>query len=401
MLRLTKLGPPAVVVAAAMAKRMRDMMARLEAGAETADTLMVGMGGTVAATEAAQSMAEATVMAINCRSQKKTMVQTALDNRTTAILRMIPWVLLISLVLGLGAIRTAFSQETGQKTFTSAAEAADAFDTAVQNHDEAAMQAILGPSSQDVISSGDPVADKKNQDAFANKYHTSHQFLATADGRTFLYIGDENWPTPIPLKQNGSQWYFDTEYGKQEILYRRIGFNELDVIRVCTAIVDAQRDYYAALHDGASQHQYAQNFHSTAGTQDGLFWEVKEGAQPSPLGPLVAEAASEGYHHHAAGSPPHPFHGYLYRILTNQGANAPGGAQNYIVGGKMIGGFALVAYPVLYRDSGVMTFIVNQDGQIYQKDLGPNTDKIASEMEAYDPDATWQSVNKATVASLK
>jgi hypothetical protein len=322
-------------------------------------------------------------------------------NRINAAARLALRILCVSLLLWPGGIRTAFAQESGQKTFASAAEAADAFDAAVQNHDEAAMQAILGPSSQDLISSGDPVADKKNQDAFASKYHTSHQFLTTADGRTFLYIGAENWPTPIPLKQNGSQWYFDTVYGKQEILYRRIGFNELNVIRVCTAIVDAQRDYYASLHDGAPEHQYAQNFRSTAGTQDGLFWEVKEGAQPSPLGPLVAEAANEGYHHHAAGSPPHPFHGYLYRILTGQGTKAPGGARNYIVDGKMTGGFALVAYPAIYRDSGVMTFIVNQDGQIYQKDLGPNTDQIAGEMVAYNPDSTWQPVNKATVASLK
>jgi Protein of unknown function (DUF2950) len=149
--------------------------------------------------------------------------------------------------------------------------------------------------------------------------------------------------------------------------------------KVCAAISDAQRDYYAALHDGASGHQYAQRLRSTAGTQDGLFWEVKAGAQPeSPLGPLVAEAASEGYQHHATGQP-HPFHGYLYRLLTSQGANAPGGARNYIIDGKMTGGFALVAYPVSYRDSGVMTFIVNRDGQIYQKDLGPNTGQTASE----------------------
>ena len=162
------------------------------------------------------------------------------------------------------------------------------------------MLAILGPSGQELISSGDRVADQSNQDAFATKYRASHQFVAAGDGRTFLYIGPENWPTPIPLQKNGSQWYFDTDYGKQEILYRRIGSNELNVIKVCAAIADAQRDYYAALHDGASEHQYAQKFRSTAGTQDGLFWEVKAGAQPeSPLGPLVAEAAIEGYQHHA------------------------------------------------------------------------------------------------------
>jgi len=327
------------------------------------------------------------------------MRQTIDGNRRSTTGRRVLQVLFVSFVLGLGIAPAALAQEPGQKTFSSAMEATDAFAAAIQNHDEAAMLAILGPSGQDLISSGDPVADKDRQDTFAAKYRASHQFAGAADGRTFLYIGAENWPTPIPLRQNGSQWYFDTNYGKQEILFRRIGSNELDAIKVCGAIVDAQRDYYGALHDGASEHQYAQRFHSTAGTQDGLYWQVKEGAQPnSPLGPLVAEAASEGYQHTAQ---PHPFHGYFYRLLTNQGANAPGGAKSYIVAGKMTGGFALVAYPANYRDSGVMTFIVNQDRQVYQKDLGPDTDRIAGAMAAYDPDATWQPANKATVAASK
>jgi len=292
------------------------------------------------------------------------------------------------------------AQEPGQKTFNSVTEATDAFAAAAGNHDEAAMLAILGPSGRGLVSSGDAVADHNKQNTFAANYHALHQYATAADGRTFLYIGPENWPTPIPLKKNGSQWYFDTDYGKQEILYRRIGSDELNVIKVCTAIVDAQRDYYNTLPDGTTVHRYAQRFRSTPGTQDGLYWEVKPGAQPpeSPLGPLVVEAALEGYQHHAPGQP-HPFHGYVYRLLTSQGANAPGGARNYIVDGKMTGGFALVAYPVSYRDSGVMTFVVNQDGQVYQKDLGPDTAQIASEMVSYDPDATWQPANKATVTA--
>jgi hypothetical protein len=329
------------------------------------------------------------------------MLQTIDSNRRSTTGRLALPVLWVSLVLGLGIAQAALAQEPGQTTFNSSTEATDAFAAAVQNHDEAAMLAILGPSAKDLISSGDPVADKDNRDAFVTKYRASHQFAAAGDGRTFLYVGPENWPTPIPLQKNGSQWYFDTDYGKQEVLYRRIGSNELNVIKVCAAIVDAQRDYYAAPHDGAPAHKYAQKFRSTAGTQDGLYWEVRAGAQPeSPLGPMVAEAAIEGYQHHATGQP-HPFHGYIYRLLTSQGANAPGGAKNYIVDGKMTGGFALVAYPVSYRDSGVMTFIVNQDGQIYQKDLGPNTDQTASAMAAYNPDTAWQPVNKATVAALK
>jgi hypothetical protein len=329
------------------------------------------------------------------------MLQSMDGIRSSTIGRLALRVLWVTLVLGLGSIQTVLAQEVGQKTFNSALEATDAFAAAVQSHDEAAMLAILGVSAKDLVSSGDPVADKNNEDAFVAKYRASHQFAAAGDGRTFLYIGPENWPTPIPLQKTGSQWYFDSDDGQQEILYRRIGSNELNVIKVCTAIADAQRDYYAALHDGATQHQYAQKFRSTAGMQDGLFWEVKAGAQPeSPLGPLVAEAAVEGYQHQANGQP-HPFHGYMYRLLTSQGANAPGGARSYIVNGRMTGGFALVAYPVRYRDSGVMTFIVNQDGQIYQKDLGDNTAQMASAMTDYNPDATWQPVSKGTDTALK
>jgi len=316
--------------------------------------------------------------------------------------RLAPRMMWVSLLIGLAGAPATWAQQPGQKTFSSVSEATDALAAASGNHDEAAMLAILGPSGQELISSGDPVADQKKETTFAANYRASHQFLATGDDRTFLYIGPENWPTPIPLRQSGSRWFFDTDYGKQEILYRRIGADELNVMKVLAAIVEAQRDYYGALHDGAAEHQYAQKFRSTAGTQDGLFWKVT-GSQPeSPLGPLVAEAAGEGYHHHTPGSvTPHPFHGYLYQMLTGQGANAPGGARSYLVNGKMTGGFALVAYPASYRDSGVMTFIVNQDGQIYQKDLGSDTEKIASEMVTYDPDSTWQAVSKATVADSK
>jgi hypothetical protein len=352
--------------------------------------------GTVAATAV-----EVVAMAIKRRDSHGAMVQLIVSNRRGARGWLALRVLSAGLVFGLGNAPPALAQAPGQETFNSAAEAADAFAAAVQNHDEAGMLAILGPEGKDLISSGDPIADRNKQDTFAVNYRALHQFAAAGAGRTFLYIGPNNWPTPIPLQKNGSQWYFDTAYGKQEILYRRIGSDELNVIKVCAAIVEAQRDYYATLHDGASEHQYAQRFRSTPGTQDGLYWEVKPGSQPpeSPLGPLVAEAASEGYQHHVGGQP-HPFHGYLYRLLTSQGANATGGARNYIVNGQMTGGFALVAYPVSYRDSGVMTFIVNQDGKVYQKDLGPDTAQIASAMMSYDPDATWQPANGA-VAQLK
>ncbi|MBF6570343.1 MAG: DUF2950 domain-containing protein [Candidatus Binataceae bacterium] len=306
----------------------------------------------------------------------------------------------ICIVLLFCGVPAARAQAPGQRTFGSLTKATDAFATAIQNHDEAAILAILGPSGKDLISSGDPVSDRNKQDTFTANYRASHQYAAASDGRTFLYIGPNNWPTPIPLRKNGSQWYFDTDYGKQEILYRRIGADELNVIKVCGAIVEAQRDYYNALHDGATVHQYAQKFHSTPGTQDGLYWQVKPGAQPpqSPLGPLVAQAAIDGYQLHATGEP-HPFHGYVYRLLTSQGSDAPGGAQSYIVNGKLTEGFAVLAYPISYRNTGVMTFMANQTGQVYQNDLGPGTAQIASAMTAYDPDETWRPVDKATVAS--
>jgi hypothetical protein len=329
------------------------------------------------------------------------MLLTRDDNRASAggwlTLKVALTGLLIGLVVGaFGASRPTFAQEPGQKTFNSPAAAADALAAAAKKHDKQEMLAILGHSGEGLIYSGDRVADKENSDRFVEKYHQMHRFVTTGSGRVFLYIGAENWPLAIPLQKRGAKWYFDTAYGEQEVLYRRIGSNELNVIKVCQQIVNGEQEYYAALHDGDSVHHYAEKFRSTPGMQDGLYWEVKSGEE-SPLGPLVAEAAGEGYKHrahHAAGHP-RPFHGYVYRLLTSQGPAAHGGAQNYIVDGKMTGGFALVAYPIRYRDSGVMTFVVNQDGQIYQKDLGPQTAQIASEMVEYNPDNTWQPVDES------
>ncbi|MBF6568893.1 MAG: DUF2950 domain-containing protein [Candidatus Binataceae bacterium] len=314
--------------------------------------------------------------------------------------RVLP-VLFVSLLIGLGGALSAFAQTPGQKTFSSPTEAADALAAAAQNHDEAAMLEILGPSAQDLISSGNQVADQKKQDFFARNYHASHQFAVASDGRMFLYVGPENWPVPVPLRKSGSQWYFDTAYGRREIRFRRIGSDELNVIKVCTAVVDAQRQYHSALHDGATESQYAQKFRSTPGNHDGLFWEAKSGKHSqSPLGPLVAAAAAEGYQPHAT-ERLHPFQGYFYRLLTGQGANAKGGAKGYLVDGKMTGGFAMVAYPARYRKSGVMTFIVNQDGEVYQKDLGPRTDQIVSAMSVYNPDDTWKAVKNVEAAKLQ
>ena len=396
-----------------IAAAAEDMSSRVDIVAETVRVVVAniaaGEGLTAVAGEHLMAavavepmLAEATDMGTKRRRQQETqMVQALPRNRENMAVAIASRAFCAMLLIALGSAPIAFAQEAGQRTFNSVTAATDAFAAAVRNHDESAMLAILGPSAKDLISSGDPVADRNKQDTFSLNYIGLHQFAAASDGRTFLYIGPNNWPTPIPLQKNASsQWYFDSDYGRQEILYRRIGANELNVIKVCGAIVEAQRDYYNAFHDGASVHQYAQRFRSSPGTQDGLYWDVKPGAQPpeSPLGPLVAQAAAEGYQHHTSDEP-HPFHGYVYRLLTSQGPNAPGGATNYIIDGKMTGGFALVAYPVKYRDSGVMTFIVNQDGQVYQKDLGPDTAQIATDMVAYDPDASWQPTNKATVTA--
>jgi hypothetical protein len=327
------------------------------------------------------------------------MLQVSNDNRKRAWRGLVVRLALIGLAIALSPCRSVFAQDPGQKMFSSPQDAAAALAAAMKDDSDQQVLAILGSSAQPLITSGDPITDKANRANFIKRYDQLHQFTAASDGRVFLYIGEDNWPTPIPLQKSGSQWYFDTAYGKEEILYRNIGSNELKVIRVCKAIAEAEHDYYAKNHDGSSVHQYTQKFSSTPGTQDGLYWQVSAGKQPeSPLGPLVAEAAAEGYPHQTARTE-RPFHGYVYRLLTRQGADAAGGAKDYIVNGQMTGGFAVVAYPVSYRVTGVMTFIVNQDGQIYQKDLGPDTDAIASAMSEYNPDSTWTAVAESETAS--
>jgi Protein of unknown function (DUF2950) len=322
------------------------------------------------------------------------MLQAIDDNRQSNRRRLALTLVLIGLAIGLSPCRAVFAQDPGQKMFGSPQDAAAALDAAMRDNSDQQVLEILGSSAQSLITSGDPVTDKANRANFVKRYAQLHQFTTAADGRVFLYIGEDNWPTPIPLQKSGSQWYFDTAYGKEEILYRNIGWNELKVIRVCKAIVEAEHDYYSKDHDASSVHQYTQNFSSAPGTQNGLYWQVKAGQQPeSPLGPLVAEAAAEGYSHQTA-RPQRPFHGYVYRLLTRQGANAAGGAKDYIVNGAMTGGFAVVAYPISYRVTGVMTFIVNQDGQIYQKDSGADTEAAASAMTEYNPDSTWTAVTQ-------
>ena len=278
----------------------------------------------------------------------------------------------------------AKAQQKGQETFSSADDAAKALVTAAQNNDDQAMLKILGPEGKKIISSGDPTQDAEAHANFAKRYEEMHRLVTEPDGTVSLYIGAENWPAPIPIVHKGNAWYFDTAAGEREILFRRIGRNEISTMHVCTELVAAQKDYYST-----QQGVYAEQIFSDEGQHNGLYWKAAAGEPQSPIGPLVASAVAEGYDKGKAG-PPTPYRGYLYHILTSQGKDAPGGAKSYIVDGKMTGGFAFVAYPAEYRSSGVMTFIVGMDGVVYQKDLGKKTEVIGKAMKEYNPDPSWQ-----------
>jgi Protein of unknown function (DUF2950) len=287
----------------------------------------------------------------------------------------------------------AVAQEAGQKTFASPQEASKALYDAAKAGDKAAVETVLGASSGPIITSGDPVADKKNSDQFLRRYEEMNRWGKETNGDQTLFLGAENWPFPVPLKKDAAgQWYFDTKAGVEEILYRRIGNNELAAIRVCKALAEAQSDYFAELHDGDTVHQYAQKFISDPGKQNGLYWKTAEGEPQSPIGPIVVYATGEGYG--KEGKKDEPFHGYFYRILMAQGADAPGGPKSYIVDGKMTGGYAFVAYPAEYRNSGVMTFVVNLNGVVFEKDLGPKTADLAKAITAINPGKTWRTVGE-------
>jgi hypothetical protein len=296
------------------------------------------------------------------------------------------------LMAAVALLVTASAQESGQKTFAAMPDASKALYDAVKSGDKSAMEAVLGASSAPILSSGDPVQDQKNADFFTQHYEQMNRWGKETNGDETLFMGAENWPFPVPLKKSAAgKWYFDSKAGVEEVLYRRIGNNELAAIRVSEALADAQADYFAELHDGDTVHQYAQKFVSDEGKQNGLYWKTAEGEPQSPIGPVFKYAAAEGYTKNAD-----PFHGYFYRIITAQGAAAPGGAKSYIVGGKMTGGFAFVAYPAEYRNSGVMTFVVNLNGAVYEKDLGSKTVDLVKAMTAINPDNTWRAVSYQT-----
>jgi hypothetical protein len=282
-----------------------------------------------------------------------------------------------------------------QKTFASAEEAVKALTDAVRAKSVDGLLAVVGPSSSSWLFTGDMVADANDWKRFLEAYDRKHKLEPAGEGRMVLDVGDDDWPFPAPLVKRGDKWAFDANAGKQELLNRRVGRNELDAMQTLLAIVDAEREYAATDADGNGFADYARKFRSSPGKKDGLFWPTADGAPPSPLGPLVAVAAKEGYGKKAGDKAstkdtPQAYHGYYYRILTSQGKDAPGGAYDYLVGDKLLGGFAVVAYPATYRVSGVTTFLVNHEGVVYEKDLGPQTGTVAAAMTRFNPDATWR-----------
>ena len=299
-----------------------------------------------------------------------------------------------SLLVVLAALLLTTSVATAQQTYNTPQAAVDALVAAAKADDEKAALAVFGKAGEDIVSSGDKVSDEAIRKRFVESYDAKHQIAMDGDAKATLVIGQNDYPFPVPLVRKAGLWSFDTEAGRREVLVRRIGRNELNAIQTSLAYVDAQ-DEYAAKDRGAGVGVYAQRFVSEPDKKNGLYWPTAAGEEESPLGELFAAASKQGYR---AGEGRTPYHGYYYKILTKQGPAAPGGAHDYVVNGKMIGGFALVAYPAEYRNSGVMTFLVNYDGTVYQKDLGRDTTALAEEMTAYNPDKTWTKADTSELA---
>ena len=300
------------------------------------------------------------------------------------------WAMAIGVVLAaLAAVVASAGAVSAQKTFSSPQLAVAALVTAVQTDDDAELLAILGPGCEDVLYSGDPVADRNGRTRFLQAYAEQYHLVLQGDERAVLSVGSTAYPLPIPIVHQGTNWLFDTPAGREEILSRRIGRNELHAVGVVQAYSEAQREYACLPHDGG-QREFAQRFASSPGKRDGLYWKTEEGEPASPFGPLLAMATEAGYQGGLDADPPEPFYGYYFRILKAQGEHAPGGAFDYVADGRMVLGFALVAYPAKYGVSGIMTFMVNQAGVIYEKDLAMNTAALAVAMTVYDPDATWR-----------
>ncbi|HEY5910936.1 MAG TPA: DUF2950 domain-containing protein [Verrucomicrobiae bacterium] len=295
------------------------------------------------------------------------------------------------LALNLGCLPS--ESAAGEQRFDSPEAAVAALELAASHKDTNALHNLFGPVARELISP-DVVQATTEFEMFVHRLSGKVTVVREADSKAVLQLGEDAWPFPIPLVKQDGQWSFDTAAGKQEVLNRRVGRNELGAIQVCQAYVAAQREYAAKDRNGDEVLEYAQKLRSTPGTRDGLYWPLRPGEELSPLGPLIARARGEGYRrpNRIMTDEQSPYHGYYYRILTRQGRHAPGGKYDYVINGHLIGGFALVAWPAEWGNSGVMTFIVNQQGRVYQKNLGPKTAAIASAMAIYDPDASWRPV---------
>jgi len=312
----------------------------------------------------------------------------------TTMTRYSAYALAFSLVLILSSVSQTQAQAAkadGPKAFATAAEAVDAIIAATETFDENALAVILGSANSDLYHTGEPVADRAVLSEFARLGREKKTIITDKKNpnRAFVQVGDEDWPCPIPLVRKGGKWYFDAAAGRQELLFRRIGRNELDAIQICRGFVEAQHEYALQKHDGAPVNQYAQHIISTVGKQDGLAWRKPDGTWDGPVGENIAKVIEQGYSEKAT-----PFHGYYFKVLKGQGPAAPMGTMNFVVNGYMIGGFALIAFPSQYNVTGVKTFMVSHDGVVYEKNLGPNTLESAKGIELFNPDKTWTPVLK-------
>lgn len=295
----------------------------------------------------------------------------------------------LAAVLLLSPLARAEDAAPAQESFATAQDAASALANATSSHDDASLAAVLGPQGRTLMQSGDPTADQQSELRFATAYDEKHTLVPQPDGKIVLQVGDDDWPLPIPLVQQDGRWRFDTAAGAQELIDRRIGRNELETIKTMLAYVDAQQDYFARAKAQTGTGFYAQHMVSAPGRKNGLYWPAEQGAPESPLGPLVDAALDEGYPGEIVHGQHIPYHGYQFRILTAQGPDAPEGTKSYISKGRMGGGFALIAWPASYKSSGIMSFIVNQDGVVFQKDLGPDTPEEAAHITRFNPDLSW------------
>ena len=297
-------------------------------------------------------------------------------------------VVLGSMLAAVGCARRE-TDDANQLSFSSPDSATAALVAALEKHDVVTLRRLLGPETEGLLGTGDTASDRRDREAFLARYRVRHQLVAGGPDDVILQVGEDKWPLPVPLLRQNGRWHFDADAAAQELLARRIGANELHTIDVIRGYVEAQQEYASAGHDGDAPGIYARVLRSDPGRQNGLYWQVSAGEAPSPAGPFLAAAAAEGYKASAGANGPAPYHGYVYRMLFSQGPAAEGGGREYVVGGKLTGGFAVLAYPADYGETGIQTFIVNQDGLVWQRDLGEKTAEVAAAITRFNPDSSW------------